>query len=54
MGITVWRRSGDNGSADFRANDLNWTARPTSIFPASAQYPGVRRHATFRFQQRYR
>jgi kumamolisin len=36
MGITVCAASGDNGSADFRANDLNWDGQAHVDFPASS------------------
>jgi len=36
MNITVCAASGDNGSADFRANDPNWDGRAHVDFPASS------------------
>jgi len=36
MGITVCAASGDNGSADFAANDLNWDGAAHVDFPASS------------------
>jgi len=36
MGITVCAASGDNGSADFRANDMNWDGAAHVDFPASS------------------
>jgi kumamolisin len=36
MGITVCAASGDNGSADFAANDMNWDGAAHVDFPASS------------------